>query len=247
MNQELKMMDAAFVTAAPEIKPIMHNLEVLKCTGCIPDDWEPAQAPVCHNNFAQIVFKNGIVLNAEVGRLTLIEPLADKSVLDLQIPQITRQYAQIFSNIEFEAISINLRSYVPFSDSQESAREYMTQNLLSPGAWQEEGEEPVRASFNLVYKYKRAPFYLNITEAALRKEEDEINIPIVMFGGSFSYGLSGLSDAEKTGKLQECIDNWQLDLETFQQLVTKKFLGQSAVYSPAVSDLFNMKTPVGVA
>ncbi|MGB3755003.1 MAG: hypothetical protein WBA07_01330 [Rivularia sp. (in: cyanobacteria)] len=85
----------------------------------------------------------------------------------------------------------------------------------------------MRASLNLVYKLQRAPFYLTVTEAALRAEaEGETNTPIIMFSGSFSYELDGENNAEKLLKLNSVFDNWQSDLEDYKNIISNKFLAQ---------------------
>ena len=103
----------------------------------------------------------------------------------------------------------------------------------------------MRASLNLVYKFNRAPFYLSISEAALRNE-DETSTPIVMFSGSFSYELSGENGSEKLSLLNQAIDNWQVDLETYSNIINNKFLAKMTettlvvTTQAAVTDLFTM-------
>ncbi|GAB1542663.1 hypothetical protein NUACC21_53370 [Scytonema sp. NUACC21] len=255
MTQQLVVQDLVIVVAAKNHSPSILNPDFLKCSGIVPQDWDLARQPVYTNSAAQVTFTNGISIIAEPNRVIFMEPIGDKTMSELNIAEIARKYVQTLPNVEYEAVGINPRGYVAFAESPDAARFYMAETLLSPGAWQSEGDSPMRASLNLVYKFQRAPFYLSITEAALRKE-DETTTPIVMFSGSFSYELSGDSGAEKISNLHNCIQNWQTDLNTYSDIINHKFLNKissslrvasddSTVSVPAtVPDLFTMSAAV---
>ncbi|MGF1675599.1 MAG: hypothetical protein ACFCUV_18230 [Rivularia sp. (in: cyanobacteria)] len=226
MNQQLVLQDLVIVIAAKNHKPGLLNPDFLKCSGIIPSDWELARQPVNANNVSQVVFINGITITAEPQRIIFAQPVKDVDVESILIPEIARKYVNALPLLEFEAVGINPRGYVPFlNGEQETARQYITQTLLSPGAWQSEGEEPMRASLNLLYKLPRAPFYLTVTEAALQaKTEDETVTPIILFSGSFSYELNSEDNAEKLQLLDSVINNWQSDLEDYRNIIGNKFL-----------------------
>ena len=204
-----------------------------------------ARTPIYTNSAAQVTFTNGVSIIAEPNRVMFMEPIADNQVESLHIPSIARKYAHTLPNMEFEAVGINPRGYVAFPNEQEAARKYVTETLLSGGAWLESGDSPMRASLNLVYKFNRAPFYLSVSEAALRNE-DETSTPIVMFSGSFSYELSGENGSEKLSLLNQAIDNWEVDLETYSNIINNKFLAKMTettlvvTTQAAVTDLFTM-------
>lgn len=239
MSQNLIVQELAIIIAAKNHKPTILNPDFLFGTGIVPSDWQLARQPISTNNVAQVTFSNGISIIAEPNRVIFVEPIAELATESLQIPAMSRKYMQTLPNIEFEAVGINPRGYVPFAGSGDAARQYMTKTLLSPGAWLEVGEEPMRASLNLVYKFKHAPLYLSVNEAALRSP-DETTIPIVMFSGSFSYEVSGESEVLKLSSLHNCIENWQADLETFQEIINTKFLAQQTINSTTVPDVFSM-------
>ncbi|MGB3654037.1 MAG: hypothetical protein WBA41_22895 [Rivularia sp. (in: cyanobacteria)] len=83
----------------------------------------------------------------------------------------------------------------------------------------------MRASVELVYNLERAPFYLKITEAALQETEEKVT-PIIIFNGSFSYQVNGESNTEKLAVVHSVINNWQSDLEDYQNIINNKFLAQ---------------------
>jgi hypothetical protein len=191
----------------------------------VPSDWELARQPIATNNMAQLIFTNGIAITAEPQRIILAQPIRNVDRESILIPEIAQKYTLALSNMEFEAIRINLRSYVLFEE-QDSARQYICETLLSPGAWQSVGEATMRASVELVYNLQRAPFYLKITEAALQETEEKVT-PIIIFNGSFSYQVNGESNADKLAVVHSAINNWQSDLEDYQNIINNKFLAQA--------------------
>lgn len=236
MTQELILQDLVFIITSKNQKASILNLDFLKFSGIVPSSWELARQPIYTNNVAQVIFTNGIAITAEPTRVMFAQPIVGKDIESILLPGIARKYAQALPNMESSGVSINLRAYVGLSGSQDIAREYITQNLLSPGAWQSEGELPMRASLNLVYKLKRSPFFLNITEAAIRNDIDDTTTPIVMFGGSFSYEIGGNQGVEKVGLLCQAIENWQADLEDFQNIINNKFIALLPNHASLISD-----------
>ncbi|MBV6626460.1 MAG: hypothetical protein KI793_26575 [Rivularia sp. (in: Bacteria)] len=243
--QKIIPQDLTFFIEAKEIKPHLLSLDFARCSGMVPGDWELARQPIGTNNIAQLIFTNGIAITAEPQRIILAQPIRNVDRESILIPEIARKYTNVLSNMEFEAIRINLRSYVPFEE-QDSARQYITQTLLSPGAWQSVGETPPHASVELVYNLQRAPFYLKITEAALQETEEKVT-PIIIFNGSFSYQVDGESNTEKLAVVHSVINNWQSDLSDYQNIINNKFLAQVAQpelalptngYNPEANNLF---------
>lgn len=224
MNKKIIPQDLTISIESKQLKPHLLSLDFAFGCGMVPSDWEPARQPIATNNMAQLVFTNGIAITAEPQRIIFAQPIRNIDRESVVIPEIARKYTQVFSNMEFEAIRINLRSYVIFEE-QDSARRYITENLLSPGAWQSVGETPPHASVELVYNLERAPFYLKITEAALQETEEKVT-PIIIFNGSFSYQVNGESNAEKLATVHSVINNWQSDLEDYQNILNNKFLAQ---------------------
>lgn len=242
MSQSLVNQDLIIVVAAPNHPSSILNPDFLKYSNIVPSDWSIAR-PTSNRASGQVTYSNGVSIVAEPNRVIFIQPMSDTNSEKLAIADIASKYTQTLPNIEFQAVGINPRGYVLFPGSQDAARKYITETLMSVGDWQSEGEEPMRASLNLVYKFKRAPFYLNVAEASLRNP-DETSTPIVIFSGSFSYELEGDSSAEKLNNLHECIDNWQTDLQAYSDIVNDKFIAKlnhhTSIVPDTAPDLFAM-------
>ena len=221
MNQALTVQELAIVIATKDLKPSIITPDFLKYSGIIPGEWEFASKPVVNNNGARFSFKNGLNIVAEPNRIIFAEAIANKTTETVLAPSLISKLTEALPNLDFQAVGINPRGFVAFGE-EDAANKFITQKLLAPGAWQEEGEEAVRASLNLIYKLKRAPLALNITEAALNQKEKKI--PIVIFSGSFSYQVAGNSNEQKLSYVNQVIGNWFTDITAFSSLVNDKFL-----------------------
>lgn len=239
MNQNLVLQELDIVIAARNFKPGILTSDFLKYAAIVPGAWELAQPPIHSNNFSQIEFLNGIRIIAQDNRIMLLESIEGKETGDIAVPYIAQNLIQSLPNIEYEAIGINPRGYVPFNQQQDAARQYLIEKLLAPGAWHNVGNSPMRANLNLVYNLDRSPFYLTVSEAVLRFH-DETTLPVVMFGGGFSYIVTGNTIQERLNFFGQTINNWQSDLLTFQEIISSKFLTQVSESLPDKQDLFAM-------
>ena len=133
---------------------------------------------------------------------------------------------------------------MPFDSQPSDANKYISETLLSPGAWQESGEAPVRATVNYTYTLPRCLFNLNVSEAALR-QQDETTTPIVLFSGNFSYDLASLTVDERLKALYKALENWQVDLETYSDTINNKFLVQPSSVPSVIPDALIQYANVG--
>ncbi|BAY84312.1 hypothetical protein NIES267_38080 [Calothrix parasitica NIES-267] len=221
MNQALTVQELAIVVAAKDLKPSIITPDFLKYSGIVPGNWEFTQKPVINSNNAKFSFKNGVNIIAEANRVIFAEAVANKNTETILAPTIISKFTGALPNLDFQAIGINPRGFVAFGE-EDAGRKFITEKLLAPGTWQEEGEEAMRASLNLMYKLRRAPLALNITEAALNQKDK--SIPIVIFSGSFSYQVIGKTVEQKLSYVNQVIGNWFTDITAFSSLVNDKFL-----------------------
>jgi hypothetical protein len=66
---------------------------------------------------------------------------------------------------------------------------------------------------------------ISINEANLQLPDGK-TLSALLFAGSFNYGIEGATSQERLDRLQKAINNWQIDLETFQEIVSQRFLPQ---------------------
>jgi hypothetical protein len=192
-----------------------------------------------------VIFANGISVMAEPNRIMFSEAIDGKVASEIAIAQIARKYVQALPHMEYQAVGLNPRGFASFDAEPESARKYLSEKLFSPGAWQEVGTQPMRATINLAYTLERGVFYLSVQEAALR-QPDETTTPIVMFSGNFSYDLASKKEEERLTSLYQAIENWQADLDTYKDIINTKFLASGFQPTVMVPDTFTMSATAKV-
>lgn len=242
MNHNLITQEFGIIIAAKNHNPTILNPDFLKYSGIVPQEWELVRQPTYTQNVSQLAFTNGIMIVAEPTRVIFIEAIEQKAINDITVAEIAKKYVQTLPNIQYEGVGLNPRGYISF-EQQSAASQYLVKTLLSDGDWQSLGTAPVRATLNLVYTLERCPFYLTVSEAALRNP-DETNIPIVLFNGSFSYEVRSEISAERVVNLHNIIDHWQTDLSNYQEIINTKFLLKSEIPTTVVPDVFTINHSV---
>lgn len=242
MNQNLVVPELVIVIAAKNLSPTILTPEFLKYSGIVPADWELARAPICTAGGSQVTFTNGLSIVAQAQRVMFASALDSKVATDITAAEIARKFVQTLPHMEYFAVGFNPRGYAIFDSSPEAAGKYISETLFSPGAWQEVGTEPMRATVNLAYTLERGVFYLSVNEATLR-QPDETTAPIVLFSGNFSYDLTDKNGEEKLASLYQAIENWQADFDIYKNIVNTKFLASLAEPKVVVPDVFTMSSP----
>lgn len=200
------------------------TLDFLKYSGIVPNTWELMRPPKLDTYISHIAFANGIDCIAQPDKITFSESLQHKTIKDLKIPAIACEYIKAMPNAYYQAIGISPRSFVTFENKDENtARNYIINNFLSPAAWYKFGKETVQASINLVYTLEECQLNLNIDEVILRLP-NKIPQPAVLFSSNFIYEISGETSSERLQNMYQSIDNWQNDLKTYQEFVSQMFV-----------------------
>ena len=213
-----EIQELAIAISAKNLNPTMLSQEFLKQTGIVPNSWELGKQPVLGQNLSQVTFQNGVSIVAQPRTITFMESLGAKKPEELNIPNVASQYVEKLANAEYQALSITPKSLKPFPGDSQGARNFITQNLLSSGEWQNYGNAPVQAGLNLLYQLDRCQFSLSINEAKIQMP-DKSSIPALLFAGKFNYNLAGANPEEVIAKLKKGIDDWQSDLSAFLSLI----------------------------
>ena len=163
-----EIQELAIAISAKNLNPTMLSQEFLKQTGIVPNSWELGKQPVLGQNLSQVTFQNGVSIVAQPRTITFMESLGAKKPEELNIPNVASQYVEKLANAEYQALSITPKSLKPFPGDSQGARNFITQNLLSSGEWQNYGNAPVQAGLNLLYQLDRCQFSLSINEAKIQ-------------------------------------------------------------------------------
>ncbi|NJN13126.1 MAG: hypothetical protein HC836_43685 [Richelia sp. RM2_1_2] len=222
MNKTVEIQEIAIAITAKDLNPNVVNLDFLKYSNIISSDWQLARPPVQTKNLTQLVFENGIAIVTQPNRIIFAEAIDKKDIQQAIIAQLAVKYIEKLPKIEYQAVGINPKGFVTFTESN-GATKYVLKNLLASGEWREFGKTPIKAAIQLAYTLEDYILNLTINEGLL-KISAEKSLPAVLFSGNFNYNIIGNNQEERLQKLHQIIHNWNKNLETYQQLINDKFL-----------------------
>jgi hypothetical protein len=223
MNQKLNIQELAIAIVAEQHSPTLLTPDFLKYSGVVPADWQLARPPVATSTAAQVIFQNGVNIVAQGNRITFAELIGGKEPTEVAVAEVARRYGAALPQVTYQAVGINLRGVVPFDGVNQTARQYLFGTLLSPGPWQEFGQEPVQAALRFVYGLEQGRLDLEVLEAKLQRS-DQSAIPALLFSGSFSHEVAPANGGNPLAAMEQVIANWPKDLAVFTELVNQRFL-----------------------
>lgn len=226
MNKKIQIQELAIAIAAKNFNPTILNPDFLKYGDLIPEDWELARSPVFTKTTVQLIFKNGVGIIAQPNRMVFVEALNTKNLDEIEVPAITRKCIEKLPKLDYKAVGINPRGYVSY-DSNDEAYSYFHQTLLNSGEWQNVGNARMSASLQLAYSLDRCQLNLAVNQGMLNLPEDK-SMPVILFSGNFNYEIAGNTQSERLQDLNQVVENWQSNLDTFREVVDNKFLQQEA-------------------
>jgi hypothetical protein len=231
----LILQELGIVVAMQQPNPNLVTAEFLKLSGIIPLNWQLAREPINNDNFSQLLFTNGVSIVAEPNRIMFGENIGDKDINSLTVATIATKYLDIFKLAQYSAIGINIRSYSPQTNLQ-TATNYINQQLLGNGSWQNYGIAPVQSSFNVVYTLAGRQLNLDVTAAGIQFAEQEVT-PVILFSGNFSYNLATSELDNSLAAASQVLASWQNDVSAYCELITDRFLysQQPTVSVPTLS------------
>jgi hypothetical protein len=233
MNKTVVLQNLGLAIATNNYNPSLLSYDFLKCSDIVPSDWELAKQPVMNERVSQIAFRNGVTLTGQQNILSFVEVISAKELTELQAPQIAHTYVKSLPNADYQAVGIDIRGYITATDmgADTSAQDYL-RSLLAPAPWKEVGKESVKASVQLVFTLENKVLSLGINEGTLYLSEQE-TVPIVLFNGNFSYQAQGNSKEARLESIHQLLDNWQADIESYQDIINTKFLTSQVVLQDA--------------
>jgi hypothetical protein len=222
MNAALQIQELAVVVVAKNHNPTILNPDFLKYNGIVSPDWELARPPICTEPVAEVRYRNGINIIAQLQKLIFSQTLADRSIDEAQVPEIMVKYIETLPHVDYRATGINVVGHVS-TDTEEEAQKYILDNLIAQGPWKKVKNQQPNVSVSFSYPIEQGS--LNITvEKALLPLSDQKHLPVVAFRSNFHREIPEGIAREKVAKLMNIIQSWKKDIVTFQSLVEGTFL-----------------------
>lgn len=226
LNQPMDIQELAITLSAKNLNPTMLTLDNLRSLGIIPADWELAKQPVLNQLQARLNFKNGVNIVAQQRSITFAEPISSQNAQSVKAPNIAKAFVTKFAQAGYQTVSVAPKTIISFgNEDNTSPRQFITEQLIASGPWQEIGNGSPQASVNFVYQLQQCQLNLSVNEVQLRAQnEPNQTVPALLFSGSFNY-RSEQEEGNDPSQLHAQIDQWSKNMETFHEIVHQKFLG----------------------
>ncbi|QDZ38672.1 hypothetical protein FRE64_01160 [Euhalothece natronophila Z-M001] len=227
LTQPMDIQELGITLSAKNLNPTMVTLDNLRSLGIIPDDWELSKQPTLNQLQARLNFKNGVNIVAQQRNITFGEPINSENAKAVKSPLVAKEFVAKFAKADYQTVSVAPKTIVSFgNDATTSPRQFLIEKLIAPGPWREVGNSTPQASVNFVYQLEGCQLNISVNEVRLRAQSDpNQTVAALLFSGSFNYRSEEGSNA--TADLQGKIDRWSKNMESFQEIVHQKFLGQS--------------------
>jgi hypothetical protein len=226
MSRTVDLRQFELVLVVEKHNPLLLNPEFLKVKGIIPYHWELAQPPTYNEGVALTVFQNGVYIAHRGNAIAFFEDARAKTLDELEVPEVVYRYIEKLPQENYQAVGLNLEGHTLF-DSQDTARSYLQEILSSGDRPHPSDHNLVQAIASFIYKLDRGVLTLTVRNTDLQLSETE-QVPVLLFAANFHRDLSKLPDSERVHELSEIIENWQDDVETYQDIVNNKFLAQNS-------------------
>jgi hypothetical protein len=229
MSGTLDILELAIAITAKNHNPTVLNSDFLKYSGIVPSDWELARPPVFSAQAAQVVFKNGVNIVAQVGQVNFAENLTQGGESESKIETVAEKYVRTLPQADYRVLDINFRRLLALGEDENTTRDFIVNKLLAPGSWTTYGNAPVRATVNFVYSLDEGQLNLNINEARLNLQDQQKSLSAAMFTGVFRYQLPGEAAETRLDDLCQRIKNWKTNLRAFHSVVNEELLQGAGV------------------
>ncbi len=230
--KQIALQELAIVLAFKEIDPTIVTPEFLKYSQIVPSEWEVSGQPLRSLQGTQVTFQNGVAIIAQSQRISFAEIAVNKPTTSLEIPTAAQKLLDILPGLSYVGVGINCQGYIDFGSDRRQTRDFLYQNILAPGTWQQQGDAPLKAKIDLGYTFGDRYLNLNITEAMMQVAEDRSN-SIVLFRGNFDYDIANTTaPAAQVQRIKQIIANWQRDLDLYREVVGRFTMADTVVSFP---------------
>ena len=217
MYDSFRLKELTIVVIAKNNNPSILNPDFLKYNKIVGDNWDIAASPLCTDMVAQVRYKNGVSVLAELERLVFSENLVVSSESRLRIPSIAKEYVRRLPHVDYRAIGINPVGHI-IADSAAEAEKFVVDNFVSKKPWLVVNKAQAIANLKFVYKLEDVRFAVSIESQDIKQGENE-SVSTIVFGGNLHREISLNEPEGKIKTLVDIIENCQNDIDFFRQYV----------------------------
>lgn len=222
MKTKVDLQELAVVLVAKNHNPTILNPDFLKFNDIVPRDWELASPPICAELIAQVSFRSGLSVVAQLDKVIITENLAGKDANESMAPSIAIKYVDTLPHVDYHAVGINPKGHVIRGKIEES-NAYILDKFITPGPWKNFGGKIPSTRLNFSYPTSSGLLTLAI-ESGLFSPPNAESVPATTFGCNIHRDLVGATTRDKVSCLKKAVEGWKEDIDTYRTLVNDIFL-----------------------
>ena len=222
MKNEIQIQEFAVVLVAKNHNPTILNPDFLKYNEIVPSTWKLASPPVCAAPIAQVSYKNGLNVTAQLEKVIILENLTKKSIENCVAPEVAIRYVETLPHVDYNAVGINPKGHVP-TESITRAQRYILDKYVTPGPWKSFRGEAPRISLNFSYSIHSGILTLGI-ESSFFSPPQVHPVPAISFVCNIHRDLKGTTTKDRVSELKKIVELWKEDVKMYRSLVNDTFL-----------------------
>lgn len=208
------LVELAVVLVARSNNPSILNPDFLRFNGIVSEGWDVAQSPVSTPAFSQVVFKNGVTVTADPGRV--IFTANDSTDENLEPPEIAQRYLQQVPHAPYSAVGINPKFFVRLT----SDAPLIKRVLRNQGSWTPFKDVTPAVNLKLVYAYSGRTILLDVADAKLTEEDGE-RFSGRLFQANVHRDVTDSNAHSRNEKISAILDGWEDDRKDVCALIQK--------------------------
>lgn len=209
----LALVELAVVLVARSNNPSILNPDFLRFNGIVSEGCDVAQSPISTPAFSQVVFKNGVTVTADPGRV--IFTANDLTDENLEPPEIARRYLQQVPHAPYSAVGINPKFFV----RSPSGVPLVKRALRNQGLWTSFKDFLPAVNLKLVYAYSERTIFLDVADGKLTEDGDRFSGRL--FQANVHREVMESNANIRNQKIGAILDRWESDRNDVRALIHK--------------------------
>lgn len=199
----LILVDTAVVVLAQAHNPTILHPYFLSSEKIVPQDWEPAEPPICTPPFSVLKYRGRFEITAEENKLQFRDSKPDNSVDDVSVENIAERYILSLPHVHYTAVGINFTAFWDF----EEPTSFLMERFLQHGPWNE--ADLTLMAFGLKFVYPVDDAKLNLSVDAGQRKDGPTERKGIVVRGNYDKQLISPQRVDLVVKAIKKFDEWR--------------------------------------
>ena len=211
----MNLTELSIVVLANTNNPTVLNVDFLKHTDIVDENFEVREPLISTPAFSQVLFKNGISVSSTPGNVMFKhDPPNNELDLDTceEVVQIANRYLREVPHAPYRAIGINPKGF-----RNESEQKPIVGLLNEQGEWTSFNDAIPEIQLKAIYRFDQRTISLDIVRSKKTSDQNTQTI----FIGNIHRDLKGGDHKSRIETLSSILNGWRADLEDYLKLTDR--------------------------